>query len=56
MEGVAAGTYELYVHVNNPGRGTVPSVKQLLTVSEAVTTDVDVTVDLKSKPDQQPQP
>lgn len=56
IEGVAAGTYELNVHVNIPGRGTVPSVKQLVTVSEAVTTDVDVTVDLKSKPDQQPQP
>jgi hypothetical protein len=54
--GVAAGTYELYVILDIPGRRSVPPVKQLVTVSEAVATDVDVTIDLKSNPDEPPQP
>lgn len=53
IEGLAAGTYDLYVSVYVPGR-RVAQVKQLVTVSEGGTTDVEVAVDLKANPDQPP--
>ena len=54
IDNLMAGTYDLYVSVYVPGRRQTP-VKQLVTVSEGGTTDVEVTVDLKADPDQPPQ-
>jgi hypothetical protein len=56
IEGVAAGTYELTVHVNIPGRGHIPPVKRLVTVSDAATAEVEVTLDLKSNPEELQKP
>jgi hypothetical protein len=55
IESLAAGTYDLYVSVYVPGR-PLAQVKQLVTVTEGGTTDVEVTVDLKANPEQPPQP
>jgi len=56
IQGVAAGTYELFVHLNIPGRRPDQPVKRLVTVSDAATTDVEVTLDLKSNPEQLQKP
>ena len=55
IDGLAAGTYDLYVNVYVPGR-RLPPAKQVVTVPEGGTTDVEVTVDLKANPDPAPQP
>jgi hypothetical protein len=46
MEGVPAGSYEVNVNTNLPGRRTV-TAKQLITVAEGASADVEITVDLK---------
>jgi 5-hydroxyisourate hydrolase-like protein (transthyretin family) len=56
IERLAAGTYELSVNVNIPGGRPVPPVKRVVTVSEAATVEVEVTLDLKSNTEQLPQP
>jgi hypothetical protein len=56
IDSLAAGAYDLYVNVYLPGRRPAPMAKRMVTVSEAGTTDVEVTVDLKGNPDQQPHP
>jgi hypothetical protein len=55
IKGVAAGSYELNVNVNGPER-LLPSVKQLISVSEGTATVVDLTLDLKSDSRQLQQP
>ena len=50
IEGVAAGSYELNVSVNFPGRRAPPTAKQLIDVSEGSATDVVVNLDLKANP------
>ncbi|HEY6230713.1 MAG TPA: carboxypeptidase-like regulatory domain-containing protein [Pyrinomonadaceae bacterium] len=52
IDGLAAGTYELYVNVYIPGRGMIPMVKRAVNVPETGTTEVELTVDLKATPDQ----
>ncbi|HEV2828734.1 MAG TPA: hypothetical protein VGW76_14140 [Pyrinomonadaceae bacterium] len=56
INGVAAGTYELFVHLNIPGGRPDQPLKRLVTVSDGATTDVEVTVDLKSNPEQLQKP
>jgi len=56
IEGVAAGSYELNVNANIPGRRAPPSAKQPIDVSEGTVTDVVVSLDLKSNPGQLPTP
>jgi len=56
IEGVAAGSYELNVNANIPGRRTPPSAKQPIEVSDGTVNDVVVTLDLKSNPEQLPNP
>ena len=56
IEGVAAGSYELNVNANIPGRRTPPSAKQPIEVSDGTLNDVVVTLDLKSNPEQLPNP
>jgi hypothetical protein len=56
IEGVAAGSYELNVNANIPGRQTPPSAKQPIEVSDGTVNDVVVTLDLKSNPEQLPNP
>jgi hypothetical protein len=56
IEGVAAGSYELNVNANIPGRRTPPSAKQPIEVSDGTVSDVVVTLDLKSNPEQLPNP
>ncbi len=56
IEGVAAGSYELDVNANIPGRRAPPSTKQPIDVSEGTVTAVVVSLDLKSNPDQLPTP
>lgn len=50
IEGVAAGSYELNVNANIPGRRAPPTAKQPIDVSEGTVTDVVVSLDLKSTP------
>jgi hypothetical protein len=52
IEGVAAGSYELNVNLNIPGRRAAQPVKQSIDVSEGNVTDVVVSLDLKSNQDQ----
>jgi hypothetical protein len=47
IEGVPAGSHELNVNVNIPGRRNSPPVTQVINVTEGAATNVDVTVDLK---------
>jgi protocatechuate 3,4-dioxygenase beta subunit len=54
MEGIRAGTYELYVNVYL-GQGRPLVTKQAVTVSEGAVTDVVVNVDLKPNPEPTPQ-
>lgn len=56
IEGVAAGSYELNINANIPGRRTAPSTRQPVEVSEGTVTDVVVSLDLKSNPGQTPTP
>ena len=56
IEGVAAGTYELTINVNISGRRRIPAGKRLVTVSEAATTEVEVTLDLESNPEELQKP
>lgn len=55
IEGVAAGSYELNVNTNLPGRRG-PAAMQVVTVAEGATTDVEITVDLKPDPLEIPKP
>jgi len=56
IEGVAAGSYELNVNANIPGRRAPPTAKQLIDVSDGTSTEVVVSLDLKSNPGQMPNP
>ena len=56
IEGVSAGSYELNVNANIPGRGSPPKAKQPIEVSEGTVTDVVVSLDLESNPGQLPSP
>jgi hypothetical protein len=50
IQSVPAGSYELTVNANIPGRREPVSVKQPISVSEGTATDVEVTLDLKANP------
>ena len=54
MEGIRAGTYDLYVNVYL-GQGRPLVTKQAVTVSEGAVSDVVVRVDLKPNPEPTPQ-
>jgi hypothetical protein len=56
IEGVPAGSYELNVNGNIPGRRAPPSVKQPIEVADGTVSDVVVTLDLKPNPGQPPIP
>jgi hypothetical protein len=47
IEGLAAGSYEINVNANVPGRRTL-SVKQPISVTEGTVSDVVVVLDLKA--------
>jgi len=55
IEGIAAGSYELNVSANTPGRRAV-TAKQPIDVSEGTTTEVVISLDLKANPGQLPTP
>jgi hypothetical protein len=56
IEGVAAGSYELNVNADVPGRRVRSSAKQPIEVSDGTVSDVVVTLDLRSNPGALPTP
>ncbi len=55
VEGVPAGTYDLYVHSFIPGsRSRQPSTRQSVSVTEGSVTDVEVVIDLEANPSPRP--
>lgn len=54
IEGVPAGTYELNVNANIPGRRGQISAKQTVSVTEDSVSEVSVSLDLKSDPGKTP--
>jgi hypothetical protein len=56
IEGVPAGSYELNVNVNIPGRPNSPPARQPVSVTDGATTDVEVSVDLNLIKGRLPQP
>ncbi|MDQ2920861.1 MAG: carboxypeptidase regulatory-like domain-containing protein, partial [Acidobacteriota bacterium] len=55
VEGVPAGTYDLYIHSYVPGvRSGQPFTKQSVTVTEGSVTEVEPVLDLEAKPSPRP--
>jgi len=56
IDGLPAGSYEVNVNANLPGRRSSVAAKQLIDVRDGTTTDVVLSVDLKPNPGQPPSP
>lgn len=55
VEGVPAGSYDLYVHCFIPGlRARQPSSRQSITVTEGSMTEVELVIDLEANPSPRP--